>query len=443
MNKKTLDIPLKSLIRECSLNPKLSFEHFNYFALKNRDNIHDIFKYKKFNNDFVSYISVYSDDNHFMGGFIPSYNHYLDQLIKILNANVSSNIKDDEELTRILFERINVLKGIKKESQLRYEFPLLYRDLIDGRKYYNSLQYFKKKEPTRYSDGEHYYYSCALMKSMKNFIPTQVKMYKRYIEDRYKLKEKYDITRFNSYIKKNFDLNKLSMYIIHEYLCACEISNDRSEIITYLEKIELYLNNNILDKTVKVYTDTGIEINYDLIKSRAEAIKNRIKSNDSIVNWVLIPRDRDYKKVGKSSTTKARTTLMNHKEIEKLHKVGTEKNSFYQKTNYVAKAVGLGKYKGYVGYIYENGEVILDMEYMQERPSTAKGNAIYNMYVSDFENLSKQSKRVLQNDSRVKRFCHVGNWKETINEIIEREPTESDKYNTNVLIKRLKRKALY
>ena len=164
MNKKIIDVPLKMMIRECSLNPRLSFEHFNNIALRNRENIHDIFKYKKFNNDFVSYITVYGDENHFMGGFMPSYDHFLDQLIKILNADVPSNVKDDGELSKILNDRINKLKGIRKESQLKYEFPLIYKDLIDGRSYYNSIQYLKKKDPTKYQDGEHYYYSCALMK---------------------------------------------------------------------------------------------------------------------------------------------------------------------------------------------------------------------------------------------------------------------------------------
>ena len=260
---------------------------------------------------------------------------------------------------------------------------------------------------------------------------------------RHKLKEKYDNTRFNSYIKNNFDLNKLSMFIVHEYLCACEVSNDRSEIISYLEKVELYLKNKKLDKSVSIFTDTGIEINYDVIEERIASIKNRLKATESTVNWVLIPRGRDFKKVGKSKTTKARTTLMNYKEIEELQKVGNAKNSFYEKTNYKAKVVGLGKYKGYIGYIYENGEVILDMEYDDNRPKTAKGNAIYNMYVSDFEDLSRQSKKTLQKDPRVKRFCHVSNWQDKVKDIIKREASESDKHNTSVLIKRLKRKALY
>ncbi len=442
MKKKILDIPLKMMIRECSLNPNLSFENFNYFALKNRDNIHDIFKYKKFNNDFVSIITVYADDNNFADKFMPSYEFFINQLIEILNANVPVNMEDNEKLTEILLKRLEILADIKNEKQLKESFPLLYRDLVDGRRYFNSLQYLKNNNSDKYYDGEHYYYSCALKKSLKNFIPTQVKMYKRYILDRNQLKDKYTQTSFNSYIKRNFDMNKLAMFIAHEYLCECEVSNNRSEIVYYLEKIDKYLKNNKLNKNVKIYTDSGVEINLNVIYKRINEIKKRI-NNDSMLNWILIPKDRSYKTVKKDKKTSVKVTIMNYEKLEKLHKLGTEKNNYYESTNYKAKVIGLGKYKGYIGYIYENGEVVLDTEYNEEKPYTAAGNAIYIMYANNFEELSKKSKTELQNDSRVKRLCHTKNWQDKLDIITKREATENDKYNSSLLIKRLKRKALY
>lgn len=442
MKKNILDIPLKMMIRECSLNPNLSFEDFNYFALKNRDNIHDIFKYKKFNNDFVSTIAVYADDNNFADKFMPSYEFFINQLIEILNANVPVNMEDDKKLTKILLQRIDILADIKNEYQLRDNFPILYRDLIEGRKYYNSLQYLKKNNPEKYCDGEHYYYSCALKKSLKNFIPTQVKMYKRYILDRNQLKEKYKQTSFNSYIKINFDMNKLGMFLAHEYLCECEVSNDRSEIVYYLEKIDKYLKNNKLNKNVKIYTDSGVEININEIYKRLNEIKKRI-NNNSMINWILIPKDRNYKTVKKERKTRAKVTIMNYEKLQRLRKLGTEKNDYYESTNYKAKVIGLGKYKGYIGYIYENGEVVLDTEYNEEKPYTAAGNAIYIMRANNFEELSRKSKTELQNDSRVKRLCHKNNWQDKLDKITKREATVNDKCNSSLLIKRLKRKALY
>ena len=443
MKEKTIEFSLSSMIRECSINPKLAFEEFNDIALKNRENIHDTFKYKKFNDDFVSTLAVYCDENQLVGAIKPSYEFFIERLTQLLNADVDLDKVTDDELTTILLNRIEFLKTIRKERDLKKHFPLLYNDLIEGRKYYNSLQKFKKKNPHLYTDGEHYYYSCALKKSLPNFINTQVDMYQRYVKKRQELKAKYDKTTFNYFIKKYMNLDKIALFMAHNYLLACETSNDRAEINKYLKKVILYLRNPKIDRGVKIHSDNNVETNIDVILNKIDRIRDRLNSNNSTVDWVLIPKGRNYKTSTKSQTAKIRTTLMNHEELQALQKIGRDRNSFYESTNYIAKVIGLGKYKGYIGYIYKNGQVILDMEYAENRPYTAKGNAIYNLSVCDFEELSKLSKQELQNHPRVKRFCHIKNWKDNISKIVEKEATEIDEHNSNLLVKRLKRKALY
>lgn len=442
MKKKTIEFSLKSMIRECSINPKLAFEIFNEISLRNRENIHDVFKYKKFNDDFVSSLAVYCDENQFIGAVKPSYEFFIERLIQLLNVDVNLDKVTDDELTTILLNRIDFLKKIRRERDLREHFPLLYKDLIDGRNYYNSLQKFKKRDPQRHTDGEHYYYSCALKKNLQNFINTQVDMYSRYVKNRNKLKEKYENTTFNHLIKKYINLDKLALFMIHNYLLVCETSNDREEINEYLKKVIMYLRNPKIDRGVKIHTDNNVEINIDTVLNRVDRIRDRLNKDNREVDWVLIPKGRDYKKVTQQQKA-TRITIMNYKDIEELRKIGKEKNSFYESTNYIAKVIGLGKYKGYIGYIYKNGQVILDMEYDENRPYTAKGNAIYIMSVCDFENLSKLSKQKLQKDPRVKRYCHIDGWQERINDIVKKEATEVDEYNSNLLVKRLKRKALY
>ena len=442
MKKKTIEFSLKSMIRECSINPKLAFEIFNDISLRNRENIHDVFKYKKFNDDFVSSLAVYCDENQFIGAVKPSYEFFIERLIQLLNVDVNLDKVTDDELTTILLNRIDFLKKIRRERDLREHFPLLYKDLIDGRNYYNSLQKFKKRDPQRHTDGEYYYYSCALKKNLQNFINTQVDMYSRYVKNRNKLKEKYENTTFNHLIKKYINLDKLALFMIHNYLLVCETSNDREEINEYLKKVVMYLRNPKIDRGVKIHTDNNVEINIDTVLNRVDRIRDRLNKDNREVDWVLIPKGRDYKKVTQQQKT-TRITIMNYKDIEELRKIGKEKNSFYESTNYIAKVIGLGKYKGYIGYIYKNGQVILDMEYDENRPYTAKGNAIYIMSVCDFENLSKLSKQKLQKDPRVKRYCHIDGWQERINDIVKKEATEADEYNSNLLVKRLKRKALY
>lgn len=443
MKEKTIDISLKSMIRECSINPNMAFDIYNDIGFINRENIHSIFKYKKFNDDFISNLSVYCNETQFTGSIKPSYDYYINRLLQLLNVDIDITKITEDELTTILLKRIELLRTIRKENELRYNFPLLYKDLIDGRNYFNSLQKVKNYNQQQYKDGEHYYYSCALKKNLKKFVETQSEMYTRYIKKRNLLKEKYENTSFNEQIRKYFDFNKLALFIVYNYLVVCESSNDKLEIKQYLKKINLYLNNPTIDKNVIIYSDDNKEININTIRKGVEEILYRLNSDNRKVDWILIPKGRELRTLKKKNNTVTRTTIMNYKEIEKLQTIGKEKNLFYESTNYIARVVGLGKYKGYVGYIYPNGNVILDMEYDENRPYTAKGNAIYIMSVCDFEELSKLSKQLLRNDPRVKRYCHVGKWQNIINDIVEKEASESDIYNSNLLIKRLKRKASY
>ena len=113
MKKKTIEFSLKSMIRECSINPKLAFEIFNDISLRNRENIHDVFKYKKFNDDFVSSLAVYCDENQFIGAVKPSYEFFIERLIQLLNVDVNLDKVTDDELTTILLNRIDFLKKIR------------------------------------------------------------------------------------------------------------------------------------------------------------------------------------------------------------------------------------------------------------------------------------------------------------------------------------------
>ena len=223
-------------------------------------------------------------------------------------------------------------------------------------------------------------------------------MYQRYVKKRQELKAKYDKPTFNYFIKKYMNLDKIALFMAHNYLLACETSNDRAEINKYLKKVILYLRNPKIDRGVKIHSDNNVETNIDVILNKIDRIRDRLNSNNSTVDWVLIPKGRNYKTSTKSKTAKIRTTLMNHEELQALQKIGRDRT---------------------------------------------KGNAIYNLSVCDFEELSKLSKQELQNHPRVKRFCHIKNWKDNISKIVEKEATEIDEHNSNLLVKRLKRKALY
>lgn len=432
----SISLSLNNIINECSNDNNLKYDHYMYFSIKNRENIHDVFKYKRFKDDFIDKISCVNEDDYVIGSFKPSYDYFLERLLKILNINIF-NYQDNEDLTKIMLKKIDILLSIKDEKELKNKFPELYKDLIAGRQYFHSLEVYKRQadySKDQFVDGEHYYYSCGLQKSLKRFIPIQAKMYKRYIEDRHKLKEKMNNTSFNAYIRKHFDINKLSLYVIYESLIQAE-NRSRQEIEKVIKKTEKYFDSDEYNKEITINIDNQI-VDSKLIIEKYHELKKLLAEKSKIVEWEIIPEGslpKKYKKTGNS-----RITLMNIDEINHLREKGEEKQKFYETTNYYAKAIGLKKYKGYVAYIYENGEVILDTVYNDEYPKTAIGNAIYNLKICDFRSLSRLDKKELKNHPNVKCLYHSGNWIERINNITQRQATEEEKQYTHEYVYYLK-----
>lgn len=442
MDTKTVSLSLGTIIRECSKNPNLMQEHFYYFSLKNRENYHQVFKYKKFNDDFVQRLDCYNDGSYIVGTLRPSYDEFLEKLLVLLNIPRPKELKDDEDLTKKLLLQVERLRSVRSEQELSIEFPLLYKDLQDGRRYFNQLQKLRQQEgysEEEYASGEHYYYGCAMKKSLPNFIETQTKLYTRFVTQRKELKEKLENTSFNAYIKKNFDLDKLYMYVMHEYLSKAESSKDKEEIKKYISLVERYLNSST-PKNFTITLDSGMKVDLNNITSRLNNLKRIISDQSSLVEWILIPEGRDYKRVKKGEEP-SKTTLMNLEEIERLRQKGERKRAFYESTPYVIKALGLRRYHGYIAYIYENGEVILDREYLPSTPSSAMGDAIYNLKVADFEELSRYDKQVLRKHPRVGIMNHTSTWEKRVRKIIDREATREEKIETKQLVKRLQQKS--
>ena len=242
---KTVDISLQTLLRECLIKKELERDFYYSFRLANRKNIHEIFKYKKFNEDFTDRLACYNTEENIVGMIRPSYSEFLEKLQIYLN--VKPTTKDDDNLTKKSLERVEVLKNIKTEKELKKEFPLLLDDLYKGRNYINNINYFLSNKNLSedakkdLKDKTHYYYSCALKKSLPNFIENQTELYRRLITKRHELKKLQESRSYNKFINDNFDINKMYIYIIHEYLRKCETSSDVNEI------------KNILNLLINIY----------------------------------------------------------------------------------------------------------------------------------------------------------------------------------------------
>ena len=443
MERAIANLSLNTLIRECSKNPQDARNHYVYFDAINRERIHEVFSYKKFNDDFIDNVTCYNNGKYQIGVIRPCYEEFICKLIILLNVKITNPLVDNEDLTKKLYERLEVLKGITTETELRKEFPFLYKDLQDGRRYIRGIETQRdfddeKQFEEELAEKEHYYYSCGMRKSLPNFIKTQAEVYRRFIDKRHELQAKQEKTSYNGYIIKHFDMNKVYMYTMHEYLKICENSNDKELIKFYVGLIERYLESD-KDKSVSIITDENIRVDISSILIRLENLKKRISDNSNLVEWILIPEGRDYRRVKKNEKpSEDKTFIFNYEEIQRLRQLGEKKKTFYEGTPYVAKAVGLRKYRGYIAYIYANGKVILDREYNDDNPKSAVDNAAYIIEAKDFEELSREEKPALIRNPKATRKYHTDTFEQRIKSIISKEGTEEQQEEAKKLVHRLK-----
>jgi hypothetical protein len=431
-----INIPVKELNEVCGL-PDRKWSTSTYFNLTNRELVHDKFKYQKFQDDFAENIEVVADDKKgFVGTFRPSYEEFLFSILKALNVNTNRSYIDDVSLTDLLHSRINLLKTLPDEAWLYNNFPVLYRNLQNGRKYIKEVE--KEKEDPSMSEiakeDEHYYYACAMRKDLYNFIKCQTESYRRFVDGRFNFKKLIQSKNYNKFIKENYDQDKLAMYLAHKYLTICEHNMDNKSLLNkYVRLLNRYINSDY-NKKVSITVNHSI-IDFDEINTRFNIIKTRLDQIDGEVEWVLIPEGKREKYV--RAGLDPRTHYMTEEEFNSLVAAGEAKEKFYSDNKPLLKAYGRLKYSGYIAYIYPNGEVLLDTEYNKEYPMGAKGNAIYHMKAMYFEAVSGLDKTVLKQHPAVDRIVHAGNWQKKAQAIIDQPGTEEDKEQAKQLVKRI------
>lgn len=433
-----LNIGFNSIVRECSLIPEYNKLHFDALNESTYHIIHEIFKYRKFQYDFADFLTLYKDDNDLLGTFRPSYDEFITRVAYFLNTKLEVPIIDDDNFEQICRERIERLKEIKTEEELKVEFPNLYHDLIQGREYMSRIRREEEMMSVEeYQERTHYFYSCALKEKLESFIDRQVELYQRFVDRRKEYKERIERKNCNRYLKEYFDWNKLGMLVISKYLEMCENENDRLEIKKYLSIIGKYITSDF-DHSISITTDEGRVVNIKDILQRYYELQQKIKK-DYIVNWEIVPESEELFET-EPKQNNPRQLKMSKEEKERLKKIGSEKTQLYESSNYLLKVRGIKQYSGYIAYIYENGEVLLDKKYNPNGASTATGNAIYHMRAIDFEELSKLDKATLRKHPRVERIIHRKNWQDRVKEIINQEGTEESIETARVLVKKLRKK---
>lgn len=113
-------------------------------------------------------------------------------------------------------------------------------------------------------------------------------------------------------------------------------------------------------------------------------------------------------------------------DSESLESKVYDRLEYFEQTNYTAKIVGVDKFNGYIGYIYNDGTVIFEKFFddMEKKKPAKEGNATYVMNIYNFTEFSKLSKPEIMNyiknnnDGTILRKYHTKNWKNNINDIL-------------------------
>lgn len=445
----TVGLSLETILREC-IKPEYKGKENGVrhkFNSQNNENIHEVFKYRRYTDTFSDFITVKikgdkTGEKQFY--FHPSYKEFLLKLQIILNKRLE-NSATEEEIEKALKERIEVLKETANLYDLQIKFPHIYKDYKAGVKKLDEISDLKRMSYNLYhqnkqtiDDEEKYVYKCGILRKFTECKKRQVMLYTRCIDQRKELKEIYDKKTYNRFINEYFDQNKLFMYIVYNCLCKCKNLQNRQEIKSYIDVVERYLNSGI-DKTNELTVENGDKVTIDIIKAKLEDIKQQIDDKSYNLPWIIAKPGRPIETAQSSPKNKPhRTTLFNQEEINKLRTAGERKEKFYNENIPEISVIGLEKYDGYMGYIYSNGKVVLDKVYNSKAPSTATGNAIFIVNAIDFEALSRKDKTTLSNDPRVVKLRHLGAWETRVKKIIDKEGTKEEQEQAKHLIKRIK-----
>ncbi|MBR2678793.1 MAG: hypothetical protein IKE63_05195 [Bacilli bacterium] len=442
MEKATININAKQLIKYCS-NGTIPSEDILYkLRMINRraeSNIHSVFGYRKFNDDFVDKVTVYSDDNG-ISTIKFSYDDFLLKLFRYLNINDKPNNMTDEEIEKVLNERLVVLNSSNIKDNLRTEFPLIYSDYHSGLSYLKEVQRMRVntiEDKRRKEMQEKHYYRCALHPTYYKFVDRQKDLYGRFVNRREDYKEAVKKSSLNNFFKKYFDMDKVAMYITNSYLNICEYLEDEDQIRYYMSLVEKYLKSDY-DKSIEIEVENNRVINLDVIQERLSAIRKQYAPVIGLVNWELIPAGKDTTINRGASKYRSRVDLT-EEELINLRNKGQKKEDFYNNSNPCAKAYGALKYGCYIAYIYKNGEVLLDTVYDENNPRTAVGNATYNIKARDFQLISGLDKSELKNNPKVVKLNHSKFWEDRVSEIVKRDNGEKSKEEAIQLVKKIKR----
>lgn len=422
------------------------------------------------------------------GGFIASIfmnlnvdNIFTKQILPSIDLMTSN-----DDLYNIMLEkaspRLEKLKLIKRESELKKEFPALYKKFqerqqmivmmkqlmrmvkmnnvspIDRMKTFQELAPFLQLLHLENVNKIEKYDASS---DFPKFCQQYYESLKSILEHSKEIMLYLDTHRINIWNFSNMDRDKISLYIASRFLETAE-ALPLAQAQRYLYNVADYFREHPEKKQsntprirIGKYKNESMGIKSDGIiltpKKLYEEYKKMLMArpelrivdfsaidftgmnleevedytqkmlSDLEANWELIPSSHMQDEFQVHGVhVKIKSEKEKQKKIEQLANLYIEKKEFYDSTAPVCRVIGKNTFSGYVGHIYANGKVILDRFFENDKTGRiADGHAIYVMDAMDFCKLSTLSKRELFHHPSCQRIIHAGDWKKKVQNIIK------------------------
>lgn len=474
-----LEIDINTLLNECASNKEQLEKELSLIKELYRNNIINLMNYTKSQEFFFEKFRLLTSYKNAKTTIHISPIPFIKRLKELLNINNSSVDFNDKNLYQELLSRVEALKQTKTPEELQKEFPYIYQDYILShtslskiRRYETKHNQNRTQEIQANIDKQYYLYKIfGLSTNFQTFIDNQSKLYRNLVVRRQYIEGHTNRTPIDFSMFEGLDKDKFELYLADKYLQVATTTEDDKLKQQCIYFISTYIRETKTNN-ITIKNELNQEISFKQIVRRykkflqknpiirpidepRENFKNyHIKHVENHVNkyfftnvnWQIIPpgtEDELDRKV--IHTLNRQYNYLSPEEREKKilerYSMYERKKRFFENSGYIHKLFGQNSFEGYIAYIYENGEVLMEKffdDYAHCIPTI--GEAIYNIKAIYFETLSKLSKPVLIKDKRCKRIIHTGNWEERSQRIIDKPSTSETKEEAKQLILRLQTK---
>lgn len=377
-------------------------------------------------------------------------------------------------------EKIKELRIISSESKLAKKFPYLYYSFLENHEM--ALKIFKLKTTIK----NEIQYRIALKNLCVDYeLAQRFEMYENYevfiqncldaidkiIEKHEEIKESVE-SNVIDLSKIKIDEEKLNLYIAYNNLIMAEEAETLEKKQSYLYYLSHYFNEYGNDGDASIilgeikdgmekHRQQGLIITKKEVHDRYSKLlvdnpelrivdfsKEDFKGmtleqvdafmsgylKDLQATWDFLTSNKELDKdvVDKIRNNRPKKTILTEEEIQerqnRLIDLYMEKKEVFDKSNPLYRIKGKKTFDGYIGYIYENGKVILEKFFENARTGrVSKGNAIYVMDIKELVILSKLSKTELIENELCNRIVHSGDWVEKVRAEINSNGTNTQK----------------